>query len=96
MYLLAPFILQNFEKILNANPELSECAISGPKIAQFAMNKTFLVQTIIITFIYLFALFIAQSFNKILTANPGLRGCNIFGLKMVHLPKTKFFFEKNH
>ena len=29
----APFILQNVEKILRANPELSGCAIFGPKMA---------------------------------------------------------------
>ena len=33
MYLSAPFIQQNFEKILRANPELGGCAIFGPKIA---------------------------------------------------------------
>ena len=58
IYLLAPFILQNFKKILGANPELWGCAIFKPKIAQFVLNKTFLVQTIITTFIYLLALFI--------------------------------------
>ena len=44
MYLLPPFILQNFKRILRADPELSGGAI---------LNKFFLVQTIIITFIYL-------------------------------------------
>ena len=29
----APFILQNFEKILRADPELWGCAIFGPKMA---------------------------------------------------------------
>ena len=32
----------------------------------FAMNKIFLVQTIIITFIYLLALFIVQNLKKLL------------------------------
>ena len=32
MHLLAPFILQNFKKILRANPELWGCAIFEPKI----------------------------------------------------------------
>ena len=44
MDLLTPFILQNFKRILRADPELSGGAI---------LNKFFLVQTIIITFIYL-------------------------------------------
>ena len=37
-------------------------AQNGP----FVMNKIFLVQTIIITFIYLLALFIVQNFKKFL------------------------------
>ena len=41
-------------------------AQNGP----FAMNKIFLVQTIIITFIYLLALFIVQNLKKILTVDP--------------------------
>ena len=68
IYLLAPFILQKFKKIHKANPELWGCAIFGPKIAQFILNKKFLVQTIIITFIYLLALFIGQNLKTILTA----------------------------
>ena len=36
MYLLAPFILQNFKKIRTANPELSGCAIFGPKMAHLS------------------------------------------------------------
>ena len=59
----------------------------------FLMNKTFMVQTIIITFIYLLALFIVQNFKKILTANPEVWGCVIFGPQMVHLP-SNFFFKK--
>ena len=35
IYLLAPFIVQNLKKILPADPELSGCAIYGPKIAYF-------------------------------------------------------------
>ena len=31
MYLLAPFILQNFQKILRSNPELWDVPFSGPK-----------------------------------------------------------------
>ena len=63
-------------------------AQNGP----FVMNKIFLVQTIIITFVYLLALFIVQNLKKILTVNPELWRCLIFGPKMVHLPQ--FFFKK--
>ena len=41
IYLLAPFILQNYKKILRANPELWGCAIFGSKIPQFVLNKIF-------------------------------------------------------
>ena len=34
-YLLAPFIGQNFKKILPADPELRGRAIYGPKMAHF-------------------------------------------------------------
>ena len=62
MYLLDPFILQNFRKILRADPELLGCVIFGP----ICPEQFFLVQTIIITFISLLALFIAQNFEKFL------------------------------
>ena len=41
MYLLAPFILQNFKKILRADPELWGCAIFGPKMAHLSWTKFF-------------------------------------------------------
>ena len=60
----------------------------------FILNKFFLVQTIIMTFIYLSNLFIVQNFKKILTADLELWGCAIFGTEMVHLPQTVFFWGK--
>ena len=41
MYLLTPFILQNFKKILRADPELWGCAIFGPKMAHLSWTKFF-------------------------------------------------------
>ena len=41
VYLLAPFILQNFKKILRADPELWGCAIFGPKMAHLSWTKFF-------------------------------------------------------
>ena len=35
IYLLAPFIVQNFKKILPADPQLWGCAIFGHKMTQF-------------------------------------------------------------
>ena len=39
MYLLAPFILQNFKNILTADPELSGCAILVPRMAHLSWTK---------------------------------------------------------
>ena len=39
MYLLPPFILQNVKKILRAGPELSGCAIFGPKMAHLSWTN---------------------------------------------------------
>ena len=36
MSLLAPFTLQNFKKLLRADPELWGCAIFGPKMAHLS------------------------------------------------------------
>ena len=65
MYLLATFILQNLKKILELIQSYED-AIFRPKIAQFALNNFFLVQTIIINLIYLLALFIVQNLKTFL------------------------------
>ena len=41
IYIWAPFILQNFLKILRANPKLRGCAIFKPKIAHLCYKKLF-------------------------------------------------------
>ena len=41
MYLLVPFILQNFKKILRNNPQLWRCAILGPKMFHLSWTKFF-------------------------------------------------------
>ena len=93
MYLLAPFILQNFKRILRVDSDLSERAIFRHKVAHLSCPEQFifLVQIIITTFIYLLALFIVQNLQKIITVDPKLWGCPTFGSKMVHLPH--FFWK---
>ena len=83
MYLSAPFILQNFKKILRAD-------LDGP----FVMNKFFLVQTIIITFIYLLALFIVQNLKKFLQWIQSYDDVPFLDPKWSIYPK-QFFFWKN-
>ena len=48
MYLLAPFILQNFKNILRADPELPGCAIFRPKMALLSSTKNFWYKTLLL------------------------------------------------
>ena len=90
MYLLAHFILQNFKKILRVDPELWGCAIFGTKMAHFVMNKFFLVQSIIITFIYLLAFFTVQNFKKFLQPIQNYEDAPFLGLKSSIFPPKCF------
>ena len=92
MYLLAPFILENFKKILRAIPDLLGCAIFGNKMAHLSWTIFFGKNHY-----YYFHLstdpFHCPKFKKILIADPELWGCANFGPKMVHLPQGNFFWE---
>ena len=57
------------------------------------MNKIFLVQTIIITFIYLLALFIVQNLKKFLQWIQSYEDVPFLGSEWSICPK-KLFFEK--
>ena len=81
MYLLTPFILQNFKKVL----ELWGCAIFRSKIAHLSWTNIFATND--------YYYFHCAKFKKILTADPELRRCTMFETKMVHLPQTIFFWE---
>ena len=73
MYLLAPFILQNFKKILRADPELWRCAIFKPKMVHLLWK--FLggyKPLLLLSSTYVLGLFIVQNFKKILPADPEL------------------------
>ena len=75
-------------------------AQNGPLV----MNKTFLVQTIIITFIYLLALFIVknlkkflqqiQSYKDVLFLGPKLSICPLPPPPPLSPPQKIFFFKK--
>ena len=64
MYLLAPFILQNFRKFLEPIQSYEDLLFLGRKWPN-SSEQFFFVQTII-TFIYLLALFIVQNLKKFL------------------------------
>ena len=85
MYILAPFILQNFKKILRADPELWDVPFAGPKWR--ICNEQIFFGT---NHYYYFHLptgpFDCAKSRKILTAYPELWECAIYGPKMVQLP----------
>ena len=64
-------------------------AQNGP----FVMNKIFLVQTIIITFIYLLALFIVQNLKKFLQQIQSYEDAPFLGPKWSICPKQIFFWK---
>ena len=92
MYLLAPFILQNFKKILMANPELEDVPFSGPKWP-ICHEQTFFGTNHYYYFHLPLGPFYCAKFKQILTADPEFWGCAIFGPKMVHLPPKIFCVE---
>ena len=92
MYVLANFILQNFQNILRANPELWGCAFSGPKWP-ICYEQKFFGRNHYYYFHLHIGPFHCAKFKKILTVDPELWGCTIFGPNVVHLSQTKFFLE---
>ena len=90
MYLLAPFILQNFLKNLMANPELWGCAVFGTKMAHLSWTIFFLLKTIIITFIYLLAFFNVQNLKKFFQQIQSYEDAQFLG----PFPQMRIFFKK--
>ena len=92
MYLLYPFILQNLQKTLRADPELWGCAIFGPKMADlpwtifFGTNHYYYFPLSIRAFYY-------AKFKKILTTDQELWECAIFDPKWCICPKQTFFWK---
>ena len=84
IYLLAPFNRQNFKKILRANPELWACAMFGPKIPQFVLNKIFWYKPLLL----LSSTYWSFSLGKIQKKN-SYSGCRI--MRMRHFLDPKWF-----
>ena len=59
----------------------------------FVLNKSFLVQTTVITFIYLLTLFIVQNFKKILQQIQSYDDALFFGPKWSICSKQIFFWK---
>ena len=90
MYLLTPLILQNFTKILRANPELWRCVIFRLKMAHLSWKKKSLAQNII-TFIYLLAAFIVQNLKQFLQWIQSYEDVLFLGPKWSICPKEFFW-----
>ena len=90
---IGPLHLENFKKILRANPESWRWAIFGPQMAHFSWTKFFWYKPLLLLS-SIYGIFHCAKFKKNLTADPELCGCAILGPKMVHFPPTKFFFGK--
>ena len=95
MYLLAPFIQQNFQKILRADPRVMRTCHFRTQNGPFVLNKIFLVQTIINTFIYLLAYSIMQNLKKSLQRIQSYEDAQFLGPKWPISPNENFFFSKN-
>ena len=92
MYLLAPFILQNFKKILRAEPVIRMYHLWSQN-DPFVLNKSFLLQTIIITFIYLLALFTVQNLKNSYSRSKVMRISHFWAQNGLFAP-NKYFFGK--
>ena len=65
-YLLAPFTVQNFKKILPADPELWGCAIFGPKMAHFPKWEFFSENLLMSLVFFIYAYLHAKNQSQIL------------------------------
>ena len=89
LYLLAPFILQNFKTNLTADPEL--CAIFRSKMTHLSWTKFFWYKPLLLLSSTYWPFSLCKILKKILTVDPELWGCTIFGPKIAHFPKWEFF-----
>ena len=94
MYLLAPFIPQNFyKKILRVDSELWGYApFLGPK-QPICPEQNFLVQTTVITFIYLLTVFIVQNLKKFLQRIQNYDNATFLRPQWSIYPKQMFFWK---
>ena len=93
MYLLAPFILQNFKIILWADPELSGCAIFSHKMTHLSWTIFFgIYKPLLLLSSICWPFLLCKIYNKLLWLIQSREDAPFFGPKMVHFPKTIFFF----
>ena len=94
MYLLAPFILQNFKKILRANPELWGCAIFGPKMTHLSWTKFFWYKPLLLLSSTYWPFSLCKIKKKILQQIQSYEDAPFLRPKWSICPKEKFLLEK--
>ena len=93
IYLLAPFILQNFEKILKANPDLRGCSTFGCKIPQFVLNKIFWYKPLLLLSSTYWPFSLGKILKKSLQRIKSYEDAPFLGPKWSTCPKQFFFWK---
>ena len=93
MHLLAPFILQNFKRILRADPELSECAIFGHKMAHLSRTIFFWHKPLLLLSSTCWPFSLCKIYKNFLQAIQICENAPFLGPKWSICPK-QFFFVK--
>ena len=89
MYLFA-FIVQNFIKILEADPELPGCTIFGPKMVHLPQTRIFWENSLILSFTY-WPLLLCKIFKKFLEQIQSYEDAPFLGPKWSICPNKNFF-----
>ena len=92
MYLLAPFILQIFKRILRADPELSGCVIFGNKMAHLFWTNFFWYKPLLLLLSTCWPFALCKIYKKFLQRIQSYED----GPKMVHLSLTIFLENYYH
>ena len=96
MYLLAPFILQNFKKILRADPELWGCAIFGPKMAHLSWTKFFWYKPLLLLSSTYWPFSLCKIFKKLFEQIQSHEDVPFLGPKWPICPNKNFFGKPVH
>ena len=91
MYLLAPFIVQNFKKFLRAAPGLWGCTISGPKIAHLLQTRIFWKKSLILFSSTYWPLSLCKIFKNFLQWMQSYEDMSFLGPKWLICLKKNFF-----
>ena len=91
MYLLSLFILQNFKKILRANPELWGCAIFGPKIAHLSWTNFFWYKPLLLLSSTYWPFSLCKIFKKFFQRIQSYEDAQFLGPKWPISPNENFF-----